>query len=114
MPEPSEPCYSHELFVPRDIIFEICTEADHLRYWWPDGVDALAQSEAPSRIVYTLPQNPGGIQTDSEVVLTLHDLGVTVRIDVYQSHLADLDATQQAAKQWQQRFAALGNYLSSI
>ena len=114
MPEHSEPCYSHEVFVPRDIIFEICTDADHLRYWWADGVDALAQSEAPSRIVYTLPQNPGGIQTDSEVILTLHDLGATVRIDVYQSHLADMAATQQAAEEWQQRFAALENYLSSI
>jgi uncharacterized protein YndB with AHSA1/START domain len=114
MPEHSEPCYSHEVFVPRAIIFEICTVADHLRYWWPEGVDALAQSEALSRIVYTFPQSPGGIQADSEVVFTLHDLGATVRIDVYQSHLADMEATQQAAKQWQQRLAALENYLSSI
>ena len=114
MTEHSEPCYSHEVFVPRDIIFAVCTDADHLRYWWADGVDALAQSDALSRIVYTLPQNPGGIQTDSEVILTLHDLGGTVRIDVYQSHLADMDATQQAAKEWQQRLAALENYLSSI
>ena len=114
MPDHSEPCYSHEIFVPREIIFEICTVADHLKYWWPEAENAITQTAAPSRVVYALPLNAGDAPSRREVTLVLHDLAGSARIDVHQSHLSNEEEIQQAAKEWQQRLAALENYLSSI
>jgi hypothetical protein len=114
MPDNIEPCYSHEVFVPREIIFELCTEPDHLKFWWTDGTYTLKQTTEPSRVVFALPSTLGGAPADHEVTLELHDLKATTRIEVYQSHLADADAREQAATEWRLRLAALETYLSSI
>ena len=114
MSDHSEPCYSHEIFVPREIIFEICTVADHLKYWWPEAENAITQTVAPSQVVYALQLNTGDTSSRREVTLVLHDLAGSARIDVHQSHLTNEEEVQQAAKEWQQRIAALESYLSRI
>ena len=114
MPDHSEPCYSHEIFVPREIIFEICTVAEHLKYWWPDAENAVKQTSEPFRVVYTLQQSNEDTDSIFDVTFVLQDLGGSARIDVHQPDRYDETDTEQVTMLWRQRFAAMENYLSNI
>ncbi len=109
MSERAEPCYSCELFVPREILFDLCTGAEHLALWFTDEAPTILEAVAPSRVVYRL-----GTVNARDAILTLEAMGSTTHISVREPGLPEGAAQDQATLAWQQRFAALENYLSSI
>lgn len=98
---------SHEIFVPRDIVYDLWSSADHFGIWFPAlGNTALTESEPPSRLKFT-------VQDDTELTVALEDLGGTTRIEVTQNTTDNPDLPNSEAA-WREVFAALENYLSAI
>ena len=98
---------NHEIFVPREIIYDLWASADHYQIWFPALANAISlESEKPEQLKYTLAD-------ETELVVQLNDIGGTTRIVLTQSSNScpELPNSQD---DWHHVFAALENYLSAI
>ena len=102
---------SHETFVPREIIYDLWTAVEHLRYWNPKlAAAALVTAKPSERLTYRVTGSAGQA---AELDVTLTDLGGTTRIDVTQSSTGHPDLPN-SADAWHDMFRAMENYLSAI
>jgi uncharacterized protein YndB with AHSA1/START domain len=127
---------STEIYVPRDIIFELSTEAAHLACWFcPNNSDQASFTIDENAYTYAWETEDGkkitgsgnlvasestieltGVEIQEDrtaqihVQITLVDQGPATRINVEQTGLPDEDISAI----WKLRFTALKTYLSSI
>jgi uncharacterized protein YndB with AHSA1/START domain len=102
---------SHETFVPREIIYDLWANTEHLQYWNPQLAEAtLIIANPPQRLTYRIKASTVEA-TELDVVLT--DVDGTTRIDVTQSSIENPDLPN-SADAWDEVFRALENYLSAI
>jgi len=107
---------SHEIFVPREIIFELWTSPEHLEQWNPPytGVDVgYAELIAPEKLVYATGR-PGIADMASEVHVKFEDLGGMTRITIHQAPLASAEALAEQEQAWELALDRLTEYLSVI
>ncbi len=97
---------SHEIFVPREIVYDLWDSADHYGIWFPALGNATRQEGNPPELLkYTV--------DDTELAVTLADLNGSTRIDVTQSSTTCIDLPNNEDG-WHEVFTALENYLSAI
>jgi len=98
---------SHEIFVPREIIYDLWASADHFQVWFPAlGNATLHDSQPPEQLQFTLADA-------SELIVEFSDLNGTTRIELSQSS-SDSPELPNNEADWHSVFAALENYLSAI
>jgi len=107
---------SCEVFVPREIVYELWTEQEHLEQWHPPcaGSDAtVTETVRPEKLVYTMAQThdtgPAG-----EVRVVFEDLGGRTGISVHQTALVSADARERQRGAWGLALDRLTDYLSII
>jgi uncharacterized protein YndB with AHSA1/START domain len=131
-----------ELFVPREIVFDLLTDPAHLEYWYPPtdaearqfAADAVADGgyryqwhtaagavveegrfvvvDTPARLSQTIDSGPDADIGELEILLS--DVGGKTELIVRASGAASSDARDACATRWEERFENLESYLSSI
>jgi len=135
---------THEVFVPREIVYDLWTTAEHLAQWYPPPSSSDARAEVDlrrgGRFEITWRNAAGGTEAHNgiyielappqrmvytlvdidgdelpgEVRVELEDLGGTTRIGIQHFGLTTADARQHRADEWQHALHRLTDYLSVI
>lgn len=114
MSEPDSICIERELFVPREIVFDLWTMHAHLANWYDIGVDESSNLqfqalEKPDRLGYTQQSASG----TTDIVVTLLDLGGKTALEIRETGLTP-ERREQRTDEWHRRLDNLTAYLSSI
>ena len=101
--------FSHEIFVPSDIVFDLWTAPEHVAIWFPQLTDwVLSDANPPQDLAYVLDANGG-----EKLSVHLEGLGSNTRMAVSLTHTGAA-VLPTGADQWHAIFQALESYLSSI
>ena len=85
MPQTQSLTITHEIFVPRELVFEVWTTADHLMCWYSPGEGYERRAEIdlrPGGRMYFAWSKPGGESVEQEGVLVEVEPPVRVAYDV--------------------------------
>ena len=103
--------FSHDIFVPREIVFDLWSQPEHLVHWFPQlTAGTLAEASAPQELRYLFTSADA---STPELTVLFEDLGSNTRIQVSQTatHNTGLPTDADA---WHDIFQSLETYLSSI